>query len=456
MSWVKGIRYKSFISNITVEGKQWTRLNLRPDFPVGSFGIALDLELFIDHDWDISDKGYRFNNRQEALESLSRRIYYIRYGQPGKRIYARAGGLEMVTLGYGFLVNHYNNSLDFPETKKLGIHLEFREMSDYRIGMQAFINDLGELHIWGPLMGARISIAPLVRCSVFPVCGMEIGITGVADFNQNQGLGSVETQFAHKVKPDAFSMVSMDAAIPISRSTDKSLKLYGQVAATIDDNDPSRKAKGWGTGFPGLGIEAGKIKANLEFRHFRNRFMSEYFNILYEYDRNLFIGNEPFVKDAFLDSVYLYGVYGKTEFDILGIISIAASYQFLFGDTLAYDQIAGFVGPGSKIINNINKISRGLFSIVSINAFFQKTKIGGYDLNGVKRSLFPGNPDYAAPKWDKFLDPTPATFYGVSCRVELSKWLGMNVRNTRHFYVDAFSGAVMHFDRINLEPYLKF
>ena len=65
---------------VTLGGVQWQRFSLRPDFPLGKFGLGLDLELFIDNEGKISKEGWDFSSRNQIWDTLLRKIYYARYG----------------------------------------------------------------------------------------------------------------------------------------------------------------------------------------------------------------------------------------------------------------------------------------------------------------------------------------------------------------------------------------
>ena len=57
-----GPQYSASMGSVTVEDKQLFRLSLRPDIPIGKWGIAFDIELFIHDGGDFSDKGWAFGS----------------------------------------------------------------------------------------------------------------------------------------------------------------------------------------------------------------------------------------------------------------------------------------------------------------------------------------------------------------------------------------------------------
>ena len=102
-----------------------------------------------------------------------------------------------------------------------------------------------------------------------------------------------------RVDGDRFSMLGFDASYPLVSSSALQLRLYGQLAMLLDDDDElslaesgaqgvqagNRKAEGLGIAAPGLWLKAGPLNGQIEFRHFRDDFDSGYFDNLYELDR---------------------------------------------------------------------------------------------------------------------------------------------------------------------------
>ncbi|HID95125.1 MAG TPA: hypothetical protein EYP53_03595 [Candidatus Latescibacteria bacterium] len=176
------------IGTVTIDGKQWQRLSLRPEIPVWRFGVALDIELFIDNQGHFSKKGWNFESPSKTAESLLRKVYYVRYGHPGERTFIKAGALDNVTLGYGLIMEGYCNTLEYPGVKRLGIQFDVRDISPFEVGIQGMINDFQDLGGRGGLVGLRISARPAAPRGVFPIKDLEFGATYVIDIDQYGGL----------------------------------------------------------------------------------------------------------------------------------------------------------------------------------------------------------------------------------------------------------------------------
>ena len=92
------------LGTVTVNNEQWQRLDMQPRFQIGAFEAMFDLELFLDNEGRLRDRGWDFTSRRKGLESVLRKIHYMKYGDPynrDRRLYVRMGTLESVTLGSG-------------------------------------------------------------------------------------------------------------------------------------------------------------------------------------------------------------------------------------------------------------------------------------------------------------------------------------------------------------------
>ena len=94
------------------------------------------------------------------------KIYYIRYGQPFNDIYFRIGALEKVTMGYGILVRHYANNMDYPQIRRLGFDFRYT-FSDFRL--EFIHSDLKEFSNAG-LLGIRAMVPVIPKFDLVNTC----------------------------------------------------------------------------------------------------------------------------------------------------------------------------------------------------------------------------------------------------------------------------------------------
>lgn len=189
-----GTQFGFGVESIQYQGETWTRVRLFPIFPVWKFRFALDLELFIDGEGNISSKGWDFSNRDAVLDTLARKIYYIQFNE--KRnvtdgddvFYGKVGSLDGVTLGSGMIMNSYRNTLDYPIEKKIGFDTAVGNVSSVDVGLEAMVSDFTDFARGGAVVGTRGFFSPLAPTEIPLLENLEIGASFVADLNQYGGL----------------------------------------------------------------------------------------------------------------------------------------------------------------------------------------------------------------------------------------------------------------------------
>jgi len=111
------------IGTVTLNGQVYNQLSIRPEIPIGKLGVGLDIYLYFNNEgmyWDSWD----FSSGGSAYKTIIDKIYYLRWGQPGDKLYFIAGALPAVTLGQGILVNNYANIMEYPQVRQVGLNLQ--------------------------------------------------------------------------------------------------------------------------------------------------------------------------------------------------------------------------------------------------------------------------------------------------------------------------------------------
>jgi len=413
----------------TVNGDPWTRLALGIDIPIWRFGVFLDLELFIDPQGQVSNKGWDFENN--TAEAIYRKIRYIRYGREKDPLFVKFGGLSSVTLGYGIVMDRFTNMLHYPDQKLLGLQVNLNDLTPYGLSMQTLISDFSELNDDGGIVAARLAFRPLKSTGIPLLDRLSVGGTYAIDINtqaparrwtiggddailmdmynqfnvthpdvfdyyksiyqEHKGLNAdvvLDRLFAEdsaRRSTSAFSVYGFDMGMPIINMDLLNVTLYAQFASRADS------VRGWGIGAPGFAVNIWKLWGNIEYRMVEGRFTPGFFDRYYldeRYSRGLMQE-----KGQYIDSVSLSGIYGRTGMDVLGLLRFEGSYQYMFvkdrkGVTVrAYE---GTVGVGDAIMSRIPKITVA-------EVYLRNSNIGlspKYDKDG---DIVPGK----APRYDE-------------------------------------------------------
>jgi len=184
---------------VTIDGKVWNQIALRPIVPLGKFAVALDLVFYFDQDGNVHQDEWDFSSPENTKNTIIDKIYYIRYGYKNDPLYFKIGSLDRVDLGYGILVNSYSNAIQYPQVRKVGL--------DYRIKtklgtIEGFVNDFKE----------NIGLTGLRVKSPF-ISSLPFAVSIVIDRNQYLGLRDGDSDGVPDIV-DAFpnnSAFSMDS-----------------------------------------------------------------------------------------------------------------------------------------------------------------------------------------------------------------------------------------------------
>ena len=495
-----GPSFSGSMGSVTVGDQQLYRMSFRPDIPLGKLGLALDIELFIDDQGNVDARGWEFGTSTEALDSFMRKLYYVRYGKSGDPVYLKIGALDNVTLGYGLIMSDYRNTLQYPGIKKTGLEFKLKNLGGTGFGLEGMINNFQDFKDGGALLGLRLSSRPVGKLELgltyvvdldqygglidgdgdgFPDAidafpgdderSLDNDRDGVADEDDSdddnngrvdgdhlspddrkilEDLGFPVDQVVNRRQPfnkdqvsgDRFGILGLDAAYPISQSDHLTVKLYGQMAILMDDEDQlsaaeadaqgvapgNRQAEGWGLAAPGLWLDMGPFNGQIEFRHFQDDFDSGYFDNLYELDRariDVATGRAR-TKDAQLGrSETVSGVYGRLNADLGQFVLASASYQYLTGADDPKQQLIAGASLSKKMLENIPRLTRA-------RAYYQKNNIGvRFNEDGTDT--------------DGFFESTEDTFYGYDLGLEMASGVSI-VWDTRYVFA---RGADLHLER---------
>jgi hypothetical protein len=152
-------------------------------------------------------------------------IRYVRWGVKKKdNVYIRVGELSDAFLGFGLLLNNYNNSISY-EKRKLGV--EFDLVIKKVFGLEFLYSDIDVRSF--NLMAIRPYYKPFGATSIPIIKTFEIGVGGVYD-HDNTSIG--QDSLLHKTNyyvNNGVSAFSADAGFYVFRFKWMQLKFYSQA-----------------------------------------------------------------------------------------------------------------------------------------------------------------------------------------------------------------------------------
>ena len=166
----------------------YQKIGFVPDFSFGKFGISMDLSF---HIATATGAGDSFSVRKEDwvpagdpdfgdyLQLYLSKFNYVRYGMKGDPLFVKLGNIDDGTLGTGFIMSNYNNTLFQPEEKLFGmmVDLDGKLFNFPYVGMESFVGNVAHPDV----MGMRLFGRPLAWSTLPIIQHMEVGITVAGD-----------------------------------------------------------------------------------------------------------------------------------------------------------------------------------------------------------------------------------------------------------------------------------
>ena len=385
---------------VTIDGKIWNQIALRPILPFGKVTVALDLVFYIDQGGNIHKDEWDFSSSEKSKNAILDKIYYIKYGNRLDPFYLKVGALDWIRMGQGILVDGYSNSILYPQVRKVGLEtsVDFSSIKLYAFtndfkenfgltGVRASRNLLSKVNIGASIVMDRDQYLGLVdsdddgRPDVvddFPGnskywtdtdgdgipdnSDLELdvdgdGITDVLDSESVPGwygeVDSLDKDIILKPEPLNTSNKSLaiqgyavDAILPIMKNDGMAVSLYSQFAVLIGKtkNPITKKDTTLGTGFIPFGLSAtfGPAIFNFEYRVVpHGRFEFGYWDRSYELERATFSVDNSlgiYNSGAIIAKSNKLGKYGKQKGYFSSITFKLGSY---LGASASYQNLLG-------------------------------------------------------------------------------------------------------------------
>lgn len=251
-----------------VEPIAYQSISLSPDLSFGKFGIGLAVQLnyrFVDGALVIRTADWVPADFQDFLKIYLAKFAYVRWGMKGDPLFIKAGSFTDATLGNGFIMANYDNTLFLPDTRIFGLafDLDGALFNFPYVGLETMVGNLAVMDV----MGGRLYVRPLAFTSIPVIKNLEVGGTLVVDTRPD--LYEATTTPAETVM-----VFGGDLRLPILTSPAVSLVAFTDVAS-IDGH-----SMGGALGFGGKLF--GFLTYGAQARYLGPNFIPTYFDPVYD------------------------------------------------------------------------------------------------------------------------------------------------------------------------------
>ncbi|MBN2102955.1 hypothetical protein JW835_02840 [bacterium] len=194
-----------------IDEQPYYNISFQPDISIGKLGIGLNLDLLIN-----TDTGKIRSEDWDEDYDYARMIRYLRWGLKGDKVYARIGALDAARIGHGFILNFYNNQINY-DKRKLGLSFDV----DFGMaGFESMTNNLGRLQV----IGGRVYVRPMYSKSIPVLRNLGFGASYVTDVDLKDAFGEDES----------IGVWGVDVDLPLVKTDLLNLLLYADHAAIVD------------------------------------------------------------------------------------------------------------------------------------------------------------------------------------------------------------------------------
>jgi len=276
-----GSGWTGSIGPVVIGDKTWTKMLLAPQIQLGKLTLAFYVPVYYDANepiwetsrWYNADE-YDFENFGDFLHDLLLKFRFIQYGAKGEEVFVKVGSIDDFVIGHGFIMNNYNNMLQFPSIRKIGLQLDF----DFgAVGFESMMADVHETKIFGG------------RAYVRPFTGfldqLAFGLSYVTDIRTAPDINNYATVFGTGIDFE-FPLPSLGVLTWMVFADYATLgyKTTGTVGGKTDEDIGFNGGHGWTYGLKGRILF---FKYQLAFRNLSGGFIPEYFDSYYDVERQV-------------------------------------------------------------------------------------------------------------------------------------------------------------------------
>jgi len=332
----------------TLDKKTYAYLHFQPSFQIGRLGIHFYIPIY--YLPDAPFKVSRWYNHSEFdffsgtfgnfVEDFLMKFRAIQWNDESHPIYAKFGVIENFTLGHGFIMNRFNNSVGFPHERRLGLEFRFH-FEDW--GVECGIADAFEMMIYG------------MRFYAQPFTGFfkdfTIGYMYAADHNvttDSENYSKLDYASVFTTGIDVGQQMLSVGEFSMDVFGDFAMQGYKTIGTYLGETDTKLGFNGGNSLTVGTRWRTDYFKFSLAYRMIHDGFVSEYFDSFYYTHRDeraaAMIQGEDGHYNGFLLSTF---------YEFRGICRLEFAYEVLFGRSASKSKVENKIAFDAEMNKNL-------------------------------------------------------------------------------------------------------
>lgn len=346
-----------------IGGENYAGARFQPELNLGKVGVGFDLPIYFN-----LESGELYSDEFKNGAGILRLISYVRYGRKKKDpVFIKVGQLRGESLGYGSLLNNYNNSPSF-EKRKVGVSYDFRIKKV--VGIEGLYSDFN-LESFN-LFAIRPYVRPFGASGIPVLKTLDFGFSYITDKDRTNRFG--DDTGKNEFLSDGMKAYGFDMGITFINSNFINLTGYTHFSklAKIKSDSLVRyhqaipPAQGYGAGKGmGIGVNANmnvvgnffRLNSRIERLWYTDNYLPQFFDAHYEINKDAKIA-------ALGDAKNKQGIYGSLTASLMDKILVG-------GNLLLPDNVS----EETPATMQLNLKTKDLFDKIIIEGYYTKANL---------------------------------------------------------------------------------
>lgn len=349
-----------------IGGENYAGARFQPELNLGKVGVGFDIPVYFN-----LETGKFYSDELKSGSGVLRLISYVRYGRKKQDpVYLKMGQLRGESIGYGSLLNNYNNTVSF-EKRKVGLSYDIRIKKV--IGIEGLYSDFNTESF--NLFAIRPYVRPFGSSDIPVIKTLDFGFTYITDKDHTDRFG--DNTGKNEFLSDGVNAYGIDMGITLINSSfinltgyahlSKLAKIKSDSLALFHQAVPPTQGYGEGKGM-GLGLNANmnvvgnffRLNSRIERLWYTDNYLPQFFDAHYEINKDakiLALGN------------------AKNKQGIYGSLTASLMDKILVGGNLLLPDNVSEETPASM---QLNLRTKDLFDKIIIEGYYTKGNLVGF------------------------------------------------------------------------------
>lgn len=346
-----------------IGGENYAGARFQPELNLGKVGVGFDIPVYFN-----LETGDFYSDELKNGSGILRLISYVRYGRKKTDpVFIKVGQLRGESLGYGSLLNNYNNSPSF-EKRKVGVSYDFRIKKV--VGIEGIYSDFNVESF--NLFAIRPYVRPFGASGIPVLKTLDFGFSYISDKDRTNRFG--DDTGKNEFLSDGMKAYGFDMGITFINSSfinltgythfSKLTKVKSDSLARYQQAFPPTQAYGAGKGM-GIGVNANmnvvgnffRLNSRIERLWYTDNYLPQFFDAHYEINKDAKIA-------ALGDAKNKQGIYGSLTASLMDKILVG-------GNLLLPDNVS----EETPATMQLNLKTKDLFDKIIIEGYYTKANL---------------------------------------------------------------------------------